>query len=349
MGAHVALDELVVGGFRAVNRPVPPEEIDRVGREAAEAIIEFADAGWLADPRSYHDEPSAPEEVALGRKRVGRTRFETVRFDSAWQPHPGETGRDRWIDQISNRRARALVLRHDDGARPWVVCVHGAEMGGRPLIDTRILRAEHLHRDLGLNVAMPVLPMHGPRRPDRTGATVPSASGFPGLDLVDDVHGLTQSAWDVRRLIAWVRTQGATRVGITGFSLGGYVTALVAALEPSLDVAVAGCPAVDLPSLFRRAAPSTLRRDPRFIALMDQGDELLRVVSPLALPPAVPAERCYIYAGLVDRLAHPVEQAAELARHWGDPQVLWFAGGHITHSFNGDVAAFVDDALRTHL
>ena len=82
---------------------------------------------------------------------------------------------------------------------------------------------------------------------------------------------------------------------------------------------------------------------------MHQADELLQVVSPLALAPAVPAARCYIYAGLVDRLAHPVEQAAELARHWGDPHVLWFAGGHVTHSFNGEVAAFVDDALRAHL
>lgn len=351
MGAHVALDELVVGGFHAVSRPVPPEEVDRIEHEAAEAILGFREAGWLADPRSYHDDPTAPEEVSIGRRRVGRTRFETLRFDSGWQPHLRETGRDRWIDQVANRRVRALVLRHHDGPRPWVVCVHGAEMGGRPLIDSRILRAEHLHRDLGLNVAMPVLPMHGPRRPDASSPSgaVPAASGFPGLDLVDDVHGLAQSAWDVRRLIAWIRTQEATGVGVTGFSLGGYVGALVAALEPTLDVVVAGCPAVDLPSLFRRASPSALRHDPRFLALMLQAAELLRVVSPLALAPGTPAERCYIYAGLVDRLAHPVEQAAELARHWGDPHVLWFSGGHITHSFNGDVGSFVDAALRSHL
>ena len=365
MGAHVALDELVVGGFHAVNRPIPSEEIDRIEREADAALAHFTDAGWLADPRSYHRDPSAPAEVALGRKRVGRTRFETLRFDSGWEPQPGEPGRSRWVGQLANHRVRALVLRHDDGPRPWVICIHGAEMGGRPLIDTRILRAEHLHRDLGLNVALPVLPLHGPRRAHGvTGSpTLPAASGFPGLDLVDDVHGLAQSAWDIRRLVAWIRTQDATghangngngngignRIGITGFSLGGYVAALVAALEPTLDVVVAGCPAVDLPSLFRRSAPAALRHDPRFLALLQQADQLLPVVSPLALPAAVPADRSYIYAGLVDRLAHPVEQAAELARHWGDPHVLWFAGGHITHSFNGEVATFVDDALRMHL
>jgi len=239
------------------------------------------------------------------------------------------------------------MRRHRGGPRPWVVCVHGAEMGGRPLIDTRILRADHLHRDLGLNVAIPVLPMHGPRRPDLPPPG--SAAGFPGLDLVDDVHGLAQAVWDVRRLIAWIRTQGPSGIGLTGFSLGGCVAALVAGLERPLDVVVAGCPAVDLPSMFRRGSPAGMRHDDRFSSLMDKADELLPVVSPLSFEPATPVDRRYVYAGLVDRLAHPVEQAGELARHWGDPHVLWFAGGHVSHRFNGAVSAFVDDALRTNL
>ena len=70
---------------------------------------------------------------------------------------------------------------------------------------------------------------------------------------------------------------------------------------------------------------------------------------PLAFTPATPPDRCFVYGGLFDRLAHPVEQASALARHWGDPHVLWFAGGHVSHSFNGRVSAFVDDALRSSL
>ncbi|MGZ4728851.1 MAG: alpha/beta hydrolase family protein [Acidimicrobiales bacterium] len=344
MGAHVALDELVIGGFHAVRGSISPEEVERIDAEAGEAITHFGDAGWLDDPASYHRAPGPPLTPTFGRRRVGRTSFETLRFDSEWAPHPGEPGSHRWDGYERNRRVRVLLRRHRGGPRPWVVCVHGAEMGGRPLIDTRILRVEHLHRKLGLNVAIPVLPMHGPRRPD-----VEGAAGFPGLDLVDDVHGLAQAAWDVRRLIAWIRTQDPVGVGITGFSLGGYVAALVAGLEQPLDAVVAGCPAVDLPSLFRRGATSAMRHDGRFESLMAKGEELLPVVSPLSFAPATPADRCFIYAGLVDRLAHPVEQAAELARHWGDPHVLWFAGGHVSCAFNGEVSAFVDDALRTNL
>jgi dienelactone hydrolase len=347
MGAHVALDELVVGGFHAVRGTINPEELERVDLEADEALVHFGAAGWLDDPASYHRTPGPPPAPAFGRRWVGATVFETLRFDSGWTPHDGEPGRDRWISNDRNARVRVLVRRHHGGPRPWVVCVHGAEMGGRPLIDTRILRAEHLHRKLGLNVAIPVLPMHGPRKPDV--ASPGSASGFPGLDLVDDVHGMAQAAWDVRRLIAWIRTQHPTGIGVTGFSLGGYVAALVAGLEQPLDVVVAGCPAVDLPSLFRRGTPAAMRHDERLASVLAKAEELLAVVSPLSFAPATSSDRSYIYAGLVDRLAHPVEQAAELAGHWGDPHVLWFAGGHVGASFNGEVSAFVDDALRAHL
>ena len=58
-------------------------------------------------------------------------------------------------------REYALLLRHKED-RPWLVCVHGAEMG-RAALDLMLFRAWHLHEDLGLNVVLPVLPMHGPR------------------------------------------------------------------------------------------------------------------------------------------------------------------------------------------
>lgn len=32
------------------------------------------------------------------------------------------------------------------------------------------------------------------------------------FDLMDALHGLTQSVWDVRRVISWVRTQSPTGI-----------------------------------------------------------------------------------------------------------------------------------------
>ena len=85
-------------------------------------------------------------------------------------------------------------------------------------------RHEHLHEDLGLNVVLPVLPMHGPRA-----RGLPKGAVFPGEDVMDNVHATAQAVWDVRRLLSWIRTQEpAAPIGLNSVSLGGYVASLVA-------------------------------------------------------------------------------------------------------------------------
>jgi len=69
-------------------------------------------------------------------------------------------------------------------------------------------------------------------------------------DLMNSVHGLAQSAWDVRRLLTWLRSQHPQAIGMYGISLGGYVTALTSAFESDLDCVIAGIPVCDFPDLF---------------------------------------------------------------------------------------------------
>ena len=83
-----------------------------------------------------------------------------------------------------NPIARAAVLEHRSGVRPWLVCLHGFGMGS-PRLDLRVFRALHPHRDLGLNVAFLTLPLHGRRNP------IPSTQPpVPGIDVMDTIHGL---------------------------------------------------------------------------------------------------------------------------------------------------------------
>ena len=79
-----------------------------------------------------------------------------------WEPHPAAPGHDRWTGDDRNARVHVGLLRHGDGPRPWMVLIHGAEMG-RPEVDARMFRAQRIHEELGVDVAMPVLPRHGPR------------------------------------------------------------------------------------------------------------------------------------------------------------------------------------------
>ena len=64
---------------------------------------------------------------------------------------------------------------------------------------------------------------------------------FPGEDVMDDVHATAQAVWDIRRLLSWIRSQEPeSRIGLNGMSLGGYIAALVASLEPGLTCAILG-------------------------------------------------------------------------------------------------------------
>ena len=338
---HTIADEIVVGGFQTLKRPPAPGTMARTETETDAALRVFERRGWLDEPASYHRDPPELIDVHPSRHRAFLQTFDTISFDSGYEPHLDEPGRERWLSRRENRKVRAIVLRHDDGPRPWLVCVHGAEMA-RATIDVKYFRAEYLHRVLGLNVVLPVLPLHGPRGKD-------TDAEFPTIDVVDNVHGLAQAVWDVRRVLSWVRSQEPTGVGIMGFSLGGYTTALVAGFEPDLECVIAGGPATDFPTLMRRNATKEMRIDPDFQRLMDKSERLHRVVSPLVIPPRPMRDRLFIFAGLADRLAHPIDQVADLWDHWGKPEILWHDGGHLGHRWVSEVARFVDDAVHDTL
>jgi hypothetical protein len=339
---HVALDELVLGGFMLLRRPPSEASWYRIRHEIDHALALADERGWSHDPRSYHVDPPplADHEIRVRQARSGRLRYETLTWLSGWAPHPGEPGRERWLRYRPNHVAAAHVIRHADAARrPWVVCVHGTSMG-RADLDLRVFRASHLAHGLGCNVALPVLPLHGRRK----AKGIPDAE-FPTIDIVDNVHGLAQSAWDVRRLLSWVRAQDPTGVALVGLSLGGGVAALTGSLEP-VDALIPCVPAVDFPTIFQRATPRPLREEEHYQVLGAPAAALHRVVSPLRMPTATEPEARFLFAGLTDRLLDPVDQAAALWEHWGRPEVRWFEGGHVGHMLSPEIGRFVDDALE---
>ena len=202
-----------------------------------------------------------------------------------------------------------------------------------------LFRARHLHHDLGLNVALQVLPMHGPRAKG-----LPHGAVFPGEDVMDDVHGTAQAVWDVRRLIAWIRAQqpGAP-IGLNSISLGGYIAALVASLDDDLTCAILGVPPSNLVELLGRH--SGLRgADPRRTTIELAGP-IGRMISPLSLEPTVPARGRFIYAGVADRIVHPRQQVMQLWEHWGRPDMGWYRGGHTGFFEAKPVQRYVDTAL----
>lgn len=338
--AQVAMDEAILAAFVGPDRLPRRADYERVGREVAQALGQYQAEGWLDDPRSYHGDPRPMADPQVSRGWALGMAYERLVWESGWEPHPGEPGRARWLGYATNRLAGAWVLRHPgDEPRPWIVCIHGFGMG-YAFMDLPAFSAAHLHRDLGCNVAGITLPLHGRRKVGRM-----SGDELLGYDVLNTVHGLAQAAWDVRRLLGWVRAQDPTGVGLMGVSLGGYTTALVSCLEGDLDAVVAGIPVVDFPAVFRaQSPPHVLQRTIEHEILGGPAEALTRVVSPVAMPCAVPHERRFVFAGLGDRMAHP-RQAHQLWQHWEEPAMRWYPGNHVGYLWSSAVRRFVDDAL----
>ncbi len=337
LATHALRDELVLVGL-LWKRPLSDSQAyERINAEIHDAVGFYRERGWLDDPQGFFTAPPPPDEVSIRSYIKGSRTHQRMSFDSGYAPHPGEPGAQRWMSYPGNRREYALVLRHPE-PRPWLVCVHGTEMG-RAGLDLTLFRAWHLHEDLGLNVVLPVLPMHGPRAKG-----LPKGAVFPGEDVMDDVHGTAQAVWDIRRVLAWIRAeQPGARIGLNSISLGGYIAALLASLDDDLTCAILGVPPSNLVELLGRHSGLS-RQDPRRKTL-ELAKPIGEMVSPLSIQPKVPPAGRFIYAGVADRIVHPRQQVIQLWEHWGRPEVGWYHGGHTGFFEARPVARYVDAAL----
>ena len=342
LAARAAVNELMMCGLILTSWPVVVGSIAaRVQREAIDAYALFEEKGWFSDPATYHEDPPPLEEPKIESIEKRGRRIEQLTFESLYEPHEDEPGRERWLSYERNPTAWAWILRHSGEPRPWLICVHGIRMG---TLNKSLIRfqPEYLHEELGLNLIMPVLPMHGPRD---TGGLISGERTLSG-DVMDTLHTGAQAMWDLRRLVRWLReSEGAPAVGALGHSLGGYAVSLLASLEEDLDCVVAGNPAVDPAHLFWNNALALATHSLSAEGIREETfTALLRPVSPLALEPVVPHERRAIFAGIVDRVVPPV-QAHSLWRHWDEPRIAWYQGAHQRFIRSSEGRQVLEDTL----
>lgn len=337
--AHVAMDESIMALVRGPERTPHRADYIRVSDELSDAVRGFTRSGVLGDPTSYHRDPPPLTSVATTTGWALGMGYRRISWESGFEIAPGEPGAERWMGFEANRTASAWVLEHDGAPRPWLVVIHGFGTGA-PMADMIAFRAHHVYHDLGWNVAAIVLPVHGNRRPSRLGG-----EEFLGFDMMNSVHGLAQSLFDIRRLLSWVRDRSPRAVVLHGVSLGGYLTALTSCFEGDLDAVIAGIPVCDFPALFAHQSPAHVRARAIEHGILDGNAEIVhRVVSPLAMPPLVAPERRFIFAGLGDRMAVPA-QARALWEQWDEPVIRWYPGNHVGYLWSAKVGAFVDGIL----
>lgn len=335
--AQAFRDEVVLMGLHA-RRPISDlDGFARIKREVGKAIDFYGERGFLDSPEGFFAAPPPLVDVeTLPRKGFRRT-HDRLRWDSGYAPLPGEPGRKRWQGYTANDRGYAVMLRHAE-PRPWLVGIHGAEMG-RAGLDLVLFRARHLHEEFGLNIIQPVLPMHGPRA-----RGLPKGAVFPNEDVLDTLHATAQAVWDVRRLLSWIRAQEPdSPIGLNSISMGGFIAGLVASLDERLTCAILGVPVADVVQVLGRH--SGLRHtDPRR-ETVELAAPLGRMASPLSMQPRVPMRGRFIYGGIADRVVHPREQVIRLWEHWGKPEIVWYRGGHTAFFEARPVQRFVEAAI----
>jgi hypothetical protein len=341
LAAEISFDEAVIGGLAVMIGVFNDSSQMRVGEELEELLDWLRAGGWLNEPASFHEMPPPMGPVSVADARIAGLDCEVARFESEFEPRLGAPGRERWLGYAKNRQVEVRLVRAQR-SREWLICPHGLGMG-RSWLDLRVMGATWMHRR-GVNLAFPVLPLHGPRA-----IGLSSGAGFLTGDVSNSLHALTQTAWDLRRLIAWLRDEGAERIALVGMSLGGYTTALVASLEAELDCAIAGMPPTEFGEL------TCYHASPRALALAEEAQitperisAALTPVTPLMLEPLVPKDRRFIYAAMADRFVPP-HQVEALWRHWDRPEILWFPGSHLGFRFHTSVRDFVNRALDTTL
>jgi dienelactone hydrolase len=344
VAAKAALDEVALGAvIRLMLRSPDATLMDNIAEESHEAITLLDKEGFLDAPTHWHHDPVMPENINFTPASFRGLDYQKMSFNSGYQAPIELPGFERWQGFENNRTAHGVVLRHPGQPRPWMMCIHGGGMGD-DVFNLIGMQAAKFHRDHGLNVILPVLPLHGRRRIGKMNGV-----GLIGGHMTNTLFGLSQTAWDLRQMLAWVREQGEPRVGLYGISLGGYTTALLSSLESNLACAVAGIPASQL-------APMILKlSEPRFSSgLAERGigfkeiERLFTVISPLAMKPQIEIDKRYIFAGIADRMV-PANHVAELWRHWDKCSIAWYQGSHVTWRWESPAQRMLDEAVGKHL
>lgn len=338
-----ATDEALLGLFIGFARLPRGATLARDAQELATLNAQAAARDGQGPGAALHRTPEAPTDFTLTEKQSQGCRFQWLRFDSGFEPDDGLPGAARWRAHRPNQRMAARIFEHPGEPRPWLICIHGYRMG-LDRLDLSLFRANRLHHTLGLNVAMPILPLHGAR-------SIARVTGGHYLDgpLADLVHAPAQGLWDMRRLKAWIAArQPEVPIGALGYSLGGYHAALLAAFEADLACVIAGIPLTDIAAALWQHMPALQLRYMEASGVTEAGlRAALTPVSPLHLTPVVAHERRYIFAATADQLVDPA-QPYRLWQHWQQPAMRWYNGSHLSVRREAELLTFVEEALGRH-
>lgn len=274
-------------------------------------------------------EPGGSEATVPGPFRLARHEFESqarfsresslVRRTRVTFPSPVVT------DVPANNTVHAEYFQ-PRGAGPLPACVVLHILGGDFLLAETV--ALHLAQH-GIGALFVKMPYYGPRR------AADSPKRMIALDPAESVANMTQAVLDIRRATAWLAARpevDARRLGITGISLGGIMTALAAEGEPRLrNVAIVLGGGNFAEMLWANETRQARQFREQWVAAGGTAEsfrQTLAPVDPVTHGASLRGRRVLMIAAKNDEIVSPSSATALWEAIGKEPELVWLDAGH---------------------
>jgi 1-acyl-sn-glycerol-3-phosphate acyltransferase len=163
-------------------------------------------------------------------------------------------------------------------------------------------------------------------------------------DLIRNAEGLRQGVMEVRQLLGALRKVGSSEFAILGSSYGGWIGALLAAVECDLRFVALMAPIVNVEhaiwqnpgAAFMRNELRRMNIEPALIA------RHFHLSSPSHIQPMCDAGRVLFVSGDFDTIARP-EHLEEMQQKWCGAQLLRVRQGHFGYRMLRETVAYLQE------
>lgn len=317
--------------------------MDRVAGRLTARRPRFFEDGWgasgLLERLSHGPQGFAlPElhEVTLSPpRREGRLLVQDGRF-----PSPAAVGP---LPAASAEARFQLLLPSEAGPRP-PVCLFLASSGDHGFGLRRFLARPLLSQ--GLGALLLENPYYGSRRP-------PGQRGEALRTVADLLLMFRATAVEAVALLGWLLARGHSKVGLSGYSMGGSVAAYTACLFPLPMAVVPVAVAHSAAPVFTQGVLSALpdwealgRTCGGTDAARQRLAEILEGLSTTQLPPLPNPRRAILLAAREDGFV-PSASTLRLLQHWRGVELRYLPGGHVSGLLAGRslIARAIADAF----
>lgn len=292
-----------------------------------DALETYTDNSLLKDANPFFVPDCRPEKIRkhpLSSMEEGERL--AVTFKSDYEPLDGDFA-EKFHSYLGNETCRIHYWEHDMSGNPTIVILH-SWCGGWLWMEERFLKARKFYNE-GYDLAFVTLPFHGKRTPEQA---LFSGQMFPSTDIKLTMEAFGQALHDVHAALEWLRSEKEGPVGMMGLSLGGYITSLMAGLDPELDFAIPIiAPASFADILWFHGEDRPLRQAAKAENLgLEDLRELMEIFCPLHYEREISPEKIMVIAGLGDRIVPPCHSVS-LWQNFDRPRISWFPGSHILH------------------